>query len=59
MGEGEAQFSQGCLLVCQADGAAETPMGASGRSPIADVGLALCTAQFPVAHQPRRIDVIA
>jgi len=49
-GEGEAQFSQGCLLVDRADGNAGF-MGASGRSPMADVGLALFTAQYPVAHQ--------
>jgi len=47
-GEGEAQFSQGCGLVSEADGDGGF---ASGRSPMADVGLALCTAQFPVAHQ--------
>ena len=49
-GEGEAQFSQGCLLVSRADGGFGTPLGGSGRSPQADVGLELCTAQFPVAH---------
>jgi len=57
-GEGEAQFSQGCMLVFEADGDAGL-LGAGGRSPKADVGLALCTPQFPVAHQPRRVDVIA
>jgi len=41
-GEGEAQFSQGCLLVTRADGNAGLT-GASGRSPMADVGLA-----FPI-----------
>ena len=50
-GEGEAQFSQGCLfIVSRADGGLGTPLGGSGRSPQADVGLELCTAQFPVAH---------
>ena len=39
-GEGEAQFSQGCLLVDRADGNAGF-MGASGRSPEADEGTAL------------------
>ena len=37
-GEGEAQFSQGCFLVSRADGNAGS-LGASGRSPLADVGL--------------------
>ena len=42
-GEGEAQFSQGCLLVNEADGnVAGLSLGASGRSPLADVGLAFC-----------------
>ena len=54
-GDGEAQFSQGWLLVSHADGNAGLLgaglMGAGGRSPMADVGLALCTAQFPVADQ--------
>ena len=49
-GEGEAQFSQGCMLVSRADGNAGLP-GASGRSPMADVGLALPTYVFRVAHQ--------
>jgi len=47
--EGEAQFSMGCLLVSRADGNGGL-LGASGRSLMADVGLALCTAQFQVAH---------
>jgi len=49
-GEGEAQFSLGCLLVHEADGRVGS-MGASGRSPLADVGLALSTYMFRVAHQ--------
>jgi len=51
-GDREAQFSLGYVLVDEADeDAGATHLGASGRSPKADVGLALCTAQFPVAHQ--------
>ena len=45
-GEGhrEAQFSQGCVLVTQADGNKDDDeiyigLGTSGRSPMADVGL--------------------
>jgi len=49
-GEGEAQFSQGCLLVSEADGHVGM-MGASGRSPLADVGLALSTYVFRGAHR--------
>jgi len=48
IGEGEAQFTEGCRLVSAADGNGSLK-GASGRSPMADVGLALCTAQCPVA----------
>ena len=44
-GDGEAQFSRGCLLVCEADGTASS-LGGGGRSPMADVGLALCTQHF-------------
>jgi hypothetical protein len=47
-GEGEAQFSQGCFLVSEADGHVGL-MGAGGRSPKADVGLALSTCVFRVA----------
>ena len=47
-GDREAQWSQGHRLLSEA-GAAGTPMGLT-RSTQADVGLALCTAQFPVAH---------
>jgi hypothetical protein len=46
-GDGEAQFSLGWSLVNEADGGAGTKLGEGGRSPKADVGLALCTAQFP------------
>jgi len=49
-GDGEAQFSQGCLLVSRADGI-EGLMGAGGRSPIADVGLALSTYVIPGSHR--------
>jgi hypothetical protein len=38
-GHRQAQFSLGCLLVSEADGNAGL-MGAGGRSPMADVGLA-------------------
>ena len=41
-GDREAQFSLGYALVCEADeDAGATLVGASGRSPTADVGLAL------------------
>ena len=43
-GEGEAQFSQGFMLVSEADGDVGLLLGVSGRSPMADVGFALCTA---------------
>ena len=46
-GDGEAQFSLGYSLVGEADGAAGKPLGCSGRSPMADVGLVPRTAQFP------------
>jgi hypothetical protein len=52
-GEGEAQFSQGCLLVSAADYGNVGHMGlrgASGRSPMADVGLAVSTYVFRVVH---------
>ena len=48
-GDREAQYSQGYSLMSDA-GVPGTPLGAAGRSPKADVGLALCTALFPVAH---------
>ena len=61
-GEGEAQFSQGFVLVNQADGDAGLlgagDLGAGGRSPMADVGLALSTYTFRVAHGPRRVDAV-
>ena len=50
-GEGEAQFSQGCMLVSEADVGHAGLLGASGRSPTADVGLALSNNVFPVAHR--------
>jgi len=47
-GDGEAQRSRGYRLVNAADGAAgATNMGASGRSPMADVRFALRPAHFP------------
>jgi hypothetical protein len=49
-GEGEAQFSQGWLLVFAADGFAGL-LGVGGRSPKADVGLAPSTYKFRVAHR--------
>ena len=57
-GEGEAQFTQGCMLVSRADGGDGSPLGSSGRSPQADVGLELCTALISVAHPPRRVDAV-
>ena len=48
-GDREARFSQGCSLLAEASGSG-AELGAVDRSPKADVGLALCTAQFPVAH---------
>ena len=50
-GDREAQFSLGYGLVTAADGAAGTKLGAGGRSPKAEAGLALGTARFPVSHQ--------
>jgi hypothetical protein len=50
-GDREALFSVGFSLVSEADGATGTPLGAAGRSPKADVGLALCTDKFPATHQ--------
>ena len=50
-GDGEARWSQGCRLMSEADGGAGSTLGASGRSPKADVGLARCTETFPVAHK--------
>ena len=49
-GEGEAQFSQGCLLVSEADGNAGS-FGLGGRSPLADVGFALSTYMSRIAHR--------
>ena len=50
-GDGKAQFSQGYLLVSEADGGAGLLMGAGGRSPKADVGLALSTYTLRVARR--------
>jgi hypothetical protein len=49
-GEAEAQYSQAFLLV-EGD---VSLLGTSGRSPMADVGLKLCNAQFPVAPESRK-----
>ena len=49
-GEGEAQFSHGCVLVSAAGGDVGL-MGASGRSPMADAGLELSPHVFLVARQ--------
>jgi hypothetical protein len=49
MGDGAAQFSLGCLLVGGADGDAVF-MGAGGRSPTADVGLAVSSYVARVAY---------
>jgi len=47
-GDREAQFSLGYRWVRETDVAAgATSLGASGRSPQADVGLDICTARFP------------
>jgi TPR repeat protein len=48
-GEGEAQFSQGCRLVCEGDDGVS--MGAGGRTPMADVGPILSTEVFQVDHR--------
>jgi len=56
-GEGEAQFSQGCLLVRQADGNAGS-FGAGGRSPKADVGWHFPPTCFESLIGPRRVDVV-
>jgi hypothetical protein len=51
-GDGEAQYSLGFRLVAEADGGPYGALlGANGRSPNSDVGLALCTAHFPVANR--------
>jgi hypothetical protein len=56
-GDGEAQFSQGCVLVLRADGSVGT-LGGSGRSPLADVGLALSTYVSQPLIVSRRVDAI-
>ena len=48
-GDGQAQFSQGSVLVCLAEGNGVL-MGTGGRSPMADVGSTLSTEVFAVAH---------
>ena len=49
-GDRDAQYSQGCELMGAAGGYTGV-MGAAGRSPKANVGLALYhTTQFPVAR---------
>jgi len=45
-GDRAAQFSWGTVIVSAADGGAGAPLGSSGRSPQADVGFALRTAQI-------------
>jgi hypothetical protein len=42
-GDREAQRSLGYRLVLETNGTAETPLGAAGRSPLADVGLEFYT----------------
>jgi len=53
-GEGDrhAQYCLGVWLTNEATVAAGTgtPMGAGGRSPKAEVGLALRTTQYPIVH---------
>jgi hypothetical protein len=48
-GDGEALWSLGYKLVCDA-GEEGTNLGAAGRSPEMDVGLALSNTRFQVAH---------
>ena len=48
-GDREAQWSLGISFMSEA-GVVGEPLGTGGRSPEADVGLALCTARFPAAH---------
>ena len=52
-GDREAQFSLGYWLMCEGGGGEGTLLGASGRSPKADVGSVLCTETFPVAHNTK------
>ena len=54
-GDRQAQFSLGCRIMAEAEGVAGTPLSTTGRSPKADVGLALRTAQFPLTHTMRRL----
>jgi hypothetical protein len=55
-GDREAQWSMGYYLVATA-GVEGTPLGSGGRSPTADVGLALCTAKVS-GRLLRRVDVV-
>jgi len=60
-GDREAQWSLGYALVGGvggADGGAENIRARVEDRRMSDVGFALCTAQFPVAHRPRRVDVV-
>jgi hypothetical protein len=57
-GEGEAQFSQGCLLVSGGRDGDAGWLGASGRSPMANVGLALPPACLDSLTTARSIDAI-
>jgi len=50
-GDREAQFSLGCQLMHAAEGAADTPLDAAGRSVMADAGLASRFALFTVAYK--------
>jgi len=49
-GDREAQWSMGYLLLSQAGEGAGDPLGASGSSPQADVGLEFSADKFPVVH---------
>ena len=59
-GDRGAQYSLGAMLICEADiagGAGDLGMGSAGRSPKADVGLALCTVgKFRPLTRPRCIE---
>ena len=55
-GDREAQWSLGYSLM-KAGGVAGTPLGAADRTPMADVGLALCTNSFRSLHRLGCVDV--
>ena len=56
-GEGEAQFSHGCMLVCEADGGGGLrARGEGGRSPKAEVGLHLHRIVSCSLTKLRRVD---